>query len=96
MEQQTDSVEIGIIAACLADSFLRDIYTRSGRGYIHGLEEISAWAHEFSHAYSERLKDWDSFEGSPANIYASDSWDDFLTAWGTERLKQYLTKNKLH
>ena len=54
MEKQTDSIEIGLLAACLADNYLKEIYEKSGRGYIAALDEISAWAHEFYQAYYEK------------------------------------------
>lgn len=89
MEQQTDSIEIGLIAACLADNYMEHLYNLSEIGYINALHEISAWSHEFYHAYHEKLKDWETFESSTANIYGSVCWDDFLIAWGAERIRKF-------
>ncbi len=87
-----DSIEIGMLAACLADNFLNELYERSGKGYITTLDEISAWAHEFYNAYYEKLKDWEAFEESEDNIYKDICWDDFVISWGSDRLKKYLNE----
>jgi hypothetical protein len=91
MQPVNDSIEIGMYATCLADNWLKELYEKSGKGYISALDEITAWAHEFYHSYYEKLKDWDSFEESDSNIYKSACWDDFLIEWGKDRLAKYLT-----
>ena len=93
MEKQTDSIEIGLLAACLADNYLKEIYEKSGRGYIAALDEISAWAHEFYQAYYEKLKDWETFEESEDNTYKAVCWDDFVIGWGKDRLAKYFINN---
>ncbi|TAJ47359.1 MAG: hypothetical protein EPO58_15780 [Chitinophagaceae bacterium] len=91
MQPVTDSIEIGMYAACLADNCLNELYEKSGRGYISALDEITAWAHEFYAKYYEKLKDWETFEETEDNIYKAVCWDDFVIAWGIDRLKVYLT-----
>lgn len=94
MEKQvTDSIEIGMLAACFADNFMKELYEKSGKGYIDALDEISAWAHEFYHAYYEKLKEWETFEESEDNIFNAVCWDDFVIAWGSDRLKKYFGEN---
>lgn len=90
MQPVTDSIEIGMYAACLADNCITDLYEKSGKGYISALDEITAWAHEFYAKYYEPLKDWEAFETSEANIYNSVCWDDFVIEWGRDRLAAYL------
>ena len=92
MEPVTDSIEIGMLAACLADHYLEQLYATSQIGYIGVLDELSAWAHEFYHKYYEQMKNWETFEQSEANIYKAICWDDFVVAWGQDRLNIY--KNK--
>lgn len=89
METVNDSIEIGMYAACLADNYIKELYEKSGKGYIAALDEITAWAHEFYNSYYEKLKDWDTFERSADNIYNAVCWDDFLIAWGGERMAKY-------
>ena len=92
MEPVTDSVEIGMLAACLADHYLNQLYEKSQIGYIGVLDEISAWAHEFYNKYYQPMKDWEAFEESDANIYKAICWDDFVVAWGQDRFNAYLSK----
>lgn len=91
MQPVNDSIEIGMYAACLADNWLNELYENSGKGYIAALDEITAWAHEFYNSYYEKLKDWETFEQSTDNIYQAACWDDFVIAWGKDRLAKYLT-----
>lgn len=92
MQQVNDSIEIGMYAACLADNWLSELYEKSGKGYIAVLDEITAWAHEFYHSYYEKLKDWETFEQSTDNTYQAACWDDFVIAWGKDRLAKYLSE----
>ena len=90
MKQGIDSMEIAMYAASLADNFMAELYGQSGEGYIAALHTISAWAHEFYQRYYEKLKEWETFEESSDNIYQAICWDDFVIAWGGERLTAYL------
>ena len=76
-------------AACLADNWMAELYEKSGKGYIAALDEITAWAHEFYNSYYENLKDWETFEQSEDNTYKAVCWDDFVIAWGKDRLEKY-------
>jgi len=91
MKPVNDSIEIGMYAACLSDNWMKELYDKSGIGYIAALDQISSWAHEFYHTYYEKLKDWETFEESTDNIYQASCWDDFVIAWGKDRLSRYLT-----
>lgn len=93
MQPIKDSIEIGMYAACLADNWLNELYENSGKGYIAALDEITAWAHEFYNSYYEKLKDWETFEESIDNIYHAACWDDFVIAWGKDRLAKYLSEH---
>lgn len=90
---QIDSIEIGMLAAIFSDTFLNELYEKSGKGYITVVEEISAWAHEFYNLYYLKLKNWDEFSESHDNIYQAICWDDFVIAWGEERLNKYINKH---
>jgi hypothetical protein len=94
---RTDTDHIAMIAACLADNFLKPLNNfcteKKYLGYIGNLAEISDWAHEFYDAYCQKLDNWDAFENSEDNKYASASWDDFLVAWGYGRLQQFFAQH---
>lgn len=92
MQQANDSIEIGMYAACFADYYLNEVYQKSNNGYIAALDEITAWAHEFYNSYYEKLKDWETFEQGTENIYHAACWDDFVIAWGKDRLAKYLSE----
>ena len=91
---QIDSIEIGMLAAIFSDNFLKELYEKSGNGYITVVEEISAWAHEFYNLYYLKLKNWDAFSESTDNIYQAVCWDDFVIAWGANRLNKYVSDTK--
>ena len=90
MKKQNDSIEIGIYAACLADHYLAQLCVSSRMGYVPALEEISAWAHEFYAAYNKALQNWASFQTSSKNTYHSSSFEEFIAAWGRDRLTKFL------
>lgn len=93
MQPVNDSIEIGMYAACLADNCITELYEKTGKGYIAALDEITAWAHEFYNSYYEKLKDWETFEVSEDNTHKAICWDDFVIAWGKERLTKYFANN---
>lgn len=92
-----NSDQIGMIAACLTDNFLKPLYNFSNEknyfGYLGSLAEISDWSHEFYDEYGLSLNDWESFQSSGKNIYKSPNWNDFLVAWGTERIREFFARN---
>ena len=94
-----DSHEIGLIAACLADNFLKPLYDFCSKhnlhGYIGTLNVVSEWAHDFYDIYNEKIADWESFESSGDNIYESIAWDDFVISWGRDLLEKFLKENGL-
>lgn len=93
MQTKINSHEIALTAACLADHFLNKIYDQSGLGYIGSLDVISQWSHEYYKAYYEKQMDWDAFVESVENIYKADCWDDFLYAWGAEKLNNFFKQS---
>ncbi|SRR5258706_15780269 len=92
-----DTDHIAMIAACLADNYLKPLNDFCNEkkyfGYIGSLAEISNWAHEFYNGYCHKLNEWDAFEGSEDNIYNAVNWDDFLVAWGYSRLQQFFVES---
>jgi len=92
-----DSDEIGMIAACLSDNYLKILYDfcngRNLFGYIGCLSEISDWSHEFYREYYDKMNEWEVFEESDDNIYNAVSWDDFLIEWGFNRFKKFLDEH---
>jgi len=92
-----NSDKIGMIAACLTDNFLKPLYDFSNEknyfGYLGSLAEISDWSHEFYNEYYHTLEDWEAFQDSKENVYKAINWNDFLIAWGHERIRQFFDQN---
>jgi len=92
-----DADEIGMIAACLSDNYLKILYDfcskRNLIGYIGCLSEISDWSHEFYREYYDKMTEWEDFEESDDNIYNAVGWDDFLIEWGYDRIKRFLDEH---
>ena len=86
-----------LYTACIADTILQPLFQFVQRrglfGYIDTLREIVGWAARFHNAYQQHLSDWDEFEESELNIYNSRSWDEFLTCWANDRLKEFETQH---
>jgi hypothetical protein len=85
-----DVQEIGMLAACIADTVIEPLYEygrAAGFGYIGTLDLISSWAIEFYRQYNNKMKDWETFEGSPDNIFHAICWDDFVISWAQEKVK---------
>ena len=91
-----DSDEVGMIAACLSDNYLKILYDfcseRNLFGYTGCLSEISDWSHEFFREYQDKMAEWEVFEESNDNIYNAVAWDDFLIEWGCDRIKKFLNE----
>jgi hypothetical protein len=97
LSPKIDTDHMAMIAACLADNFLKPLndFCNEKRylGYVGTLAEISDWAHEFYDAYCNKLDNWDTFENSEDNKYTPTNWDDFLVAWGHGRLQQFFAQH---
>jgi len=88
--KKADPHEIGMIAACIADTVMKSLYEHCGQagiGYIGALDQISVWAIEFYQQYDKKMKNWEDFEESTDNIFFAICWDDFVIIWATEKLK---------
>jgi len=93
----SDTDQIGQIASCLSDNFVKPLFDFRGErkysGYVKSLAEILIWSHEFYKKYYHILIDWETFEKSKDNIYNSTNWNDFLVAWGHKRMNQFFAQN---
>jgi hypothetical protein len=87
------SDEISIIAVSLADNFAKPLYdfteAKSYSEYIEILKEILNWSREFNEHYHHKLNSWESFVRSQENIYEAVNRNEFLIAWGKDRLKRF-------
>jgi len=88
-----DTDQIGKIAACLSDNFVKPLFDfrdeKNYPAYVKSLAKILNWSHEFYKQYHHKLKDWEAFEKSTDNIYDAVNPNDFLIAWGQKRIKQF-------
>jgi hypothetical protein len=91
LKKQSD--EIDHIAISLADHFAKPLYrftdAKSYTEYIEILKEILQWSLEFYVLYHHKLKSWENFEGSQENIYKAISKNEFLIAWGQDKLRKF-------
>ena len=87
------SAEIDSIAINLADNFAIPLYhftdAKSYSEYIEILKEILSWSIEFYVQYHQKLSSWESFARSQDNIYRSEDRDEFMIAWGRDKLKKF-------
>jgi hypothetical protein len=87
------SAEIDRIAISLADHFAKPLYhftdAKSYSEYIEILKEILNWSIEFYVQYYHKLNNWDGFARSQDNIYKSADRNEFLIAWGRDKLKKF-------
>jgi hypothetical protein len=58
------------------------------------LDEILHWADEFYALYQGKLNKWEEFRKSGENIFNAMHPDEFIIAWGHNRLKQFLEGQK--
>ena len=76
--KETDYLkEIAMIAAIIADNFMKPIYAhcqRNGSGYIAALDEIQAYATDFY----EKNQDVD---------WEEEIWDDYVISWTEKTLR---------
>jgi len=95
-----DSGQIDTIAIRLANRFLNPLFDFCNKKnyfiYIGSLAEIMDWSYEFYHQYDHKLRDWEIFESSHENIFNAASKDEFLLAWGSNRIKQFYEQNANH
>ena len=87
------SAEIDSIAINLADHFAKPLYhftdAKSYSEYIEILKEILSWSIEFYVQYYHKLNNWEGFVRSHENIYKSADKDEFMIAWGRDKLKKF-------
>jgi len=87
-----------MIATRLADKFLKpllDFYNAKNYSvYIGSLTEIIDWSFEFYNEYHLKLNDWGTFETSSENIYEAANREEFLIAWGNNRIQLFYTQKE--
>jgi hypothetical protein len=87
------SAEIDSIAISLADHFAKPLYhftdAKSYSEYIEILKEILSWSIEFYVQYHHKLNNWEGFVRSQDNIYKSADRNEFMIAWGRDKLKKF-------
>ena len=93
---QNDQMEM--ITTCLTENFVKPIYARCGDRnyytYVLVLDEILHWAEEFYALYRGKLTKWEDFRKSRENIFNANRPDEFIIAWGNNRLKLFLDGQK--
>lgn len=105
MEQQAstpiDIHEIALIAACMGDIIMNSLYFDGNnpgtKGYVVCLDIIAEWTMEFYNCFyttDNTIGNWETFENSPANIYHSICWDDFLIEWTELRFNAFNDSGK--
>ncbi|MEO8769625.1 MAG: hypothetical protein ABI402_06060 [Ferruginibacter sp.] len=90
--------QISLIATSLAEKFVKPMYEANKEKnyfvYVSCLSEILNWSGEFYNNYFHKLNDWKSFETSKDNIYNAVDRDDFLMAWGCNKIRQFFVNKK--
>jgi predicted nucleotidyltransferase len=93
IDLKNHSEEIDKIAISLAVHFAKPLYyftdAKSYSEYIEILKEILQWSLEFYVEYHHKLKSWENFEISQENIYKAVNKNEFLIAWGKDKLKKF-------
>ena len=96
----TEAGQIDTIAIRLASKFLNPLFDFCSQKnyfvYIGSLAEIMDWSYEFFYLYDQKLQDWKNFESSNENIFNAESKDEFLLAWGNNRIQQFYEQNAHH
>ena len=87
------SAEIDSIAMNLADHFAKPLYrftdAKSYSEYIEILKEILRWSIEFYVQFHHKLNNWENFSISQDNVYKSKDRNEFMIAWGRDKLKKF-------
>jgi len=96
----TDSERVDEIAVRLANKFLTQLFNFCNQKnyfvYVGSLAEIMDWSYEFFNQYDKKISDWKNFEASNENIYDAATRDEFLIAWGNERIQQFYIEHAHH
>jgi len=90
--------QLDIIAFYLASNFLKPLFNffeeKNYFVYVGCLAEIIDWAEEFYTQYHHKLNNWETFEKSKENVYNAVNKDEFLHAWGNERMNEFFAMHK--
>jgi hypothetical protein len=93
--QQADFIEM--VTGCLVDNFINQLneLTEEKNYFTHvgSLAEIVDWSMDFYEEYYHSLDDWNHFKVSSANIYKAGTINDFIMAFGREKLKMFCIEN---
>jgi hypothetical protein len=92
-----DSDQVSMIAACLANNFLKPLYDfyneRNYVVYTECLSHILEWSYEFYEQHSHMLTEWKTFE-LPKDYTHNNNRNEFLIAWGHKRIEQFFSQNE--
>lgn len=90
-KNQTDLIDT--IADRLVEHFVEPLFEMSTEKnyfvYLGTVAEIMSWSQELHEKYYQQLLDWENFKISDGNIYHAANRDDFIVAWGKERIRKY-------
>lgn len=83
--------ELAVTAIILSDNYMKELYEVAGQGYMFCLDLLNVWAMEFVEKYAH-VEEWEEFIYSDKNPYGSNKvacWDDFVIAFGEEKLNEF-------
>ncbi len=90
-KNQTDLIDT--IADRLVENFVEPLFEQSREKnyfvYLGTVAEIMSWSQELHDTYYQQLLDWENFKTSSGNIYQAATRDDFIIAWGRDKIKKY-------
>jgi hypothetical protein len=91
-KNQTDLIDT--IADRLVENFAEPLFDLSIEKnyfvYLGTVAEIMSWSGELYDNYYQQLLDWENFKVSRGNTFHAITRDDFIIAWGKERMKKYM------
>ena len=95
-ETQTDLMDW--VANLLTETFIDLLYKLGNEKnyYTHVgiIAELLEWSVDFTDQYYYKVIDWEIFKRSNENIYNADSLQDFVIAFGHERVKKIYSGNE--
>lgn len=79
--------ETTVVAIILSDNYMKPLYKACGQGYMSCLDIINEWAIEFVKLYGH-VEEWEEFCDTQAIYKNIMCWDDFVIAFGADKLKK--------
>ena len=77
--------EVTVTAIILSDNYMKQLYEKSGTGYIACIDTIREWANEFVTLYGH-VEEWDEFCDTQKVYENIACWDDFVISFGKEKM----------